>query len=246
MKILAVSFFVCILVFSCNNTAKESASDIVNNAILEAGGAAFESSKIKFDFRDKSYQATRNGGLFKLEQTYILEGDTIHNELSNATFTQSVNSKERVLNDSLVSIYENALNSVHYFSVLPYGLNAAAVNKTDLGDVEINGEIYQKIKVTFNQEGGGEDFDDVFLYWFHKERKTMDYLAYKYHTNGGGIRFREAKNVRRINNLLFADYNNYKPKTKDINFDTIDSLFNSGKLELLSEINLENIKVEIQ
>lgn len=244
MKLL-VSAFLCVLFFCCHDATKESGADIVNNAIIEAGGTAFESSKVAFVFRDKSYKATRTDGLFKLEQQYVLEGDTIHNVLTNTKFTQFVNSKEQKLNDTLVSKYKNALNSVHYFSVLPYGLNAEAVNKVAIGEVEIKGETYQKIKVTFNEAGGGDDFDDVFIYWFHKEKKTTDYLAYKYHTNGGGIRFREAKNIRRINNLRFADYNNYKPKNKNVNFYNIDSLFNSGELQLLSEINLENIEVEI-
>ncbi|ALJ06586.1 hypothetical protein APS56_16230 [Pseudalgibacter alginicilyticus] len=244
MKLL-VSAFLCVLFFSCHETTKDTATDIVNDAIVEAGGTAFETSKVTFVFRDKLYQATRTGGLFKLEQQFVSEGDTIHNVLTNTKFTQFVNSKEQVLNDTLVSKYKNALNSVHYFSVLPYGLNAEAVNKVVIGEVEIKGDIYQKIKVTFNEIGGGDDFDDVFMYWFHKEKKTTDYLAYKYHTNGGGIRFREAKNVRRINTLLIADYNNYKPKTSDIDFYNIDRLFNSGELELLSEINLENVQVEI-
>ena len=246
MKLLKFYSLLCILFFSCNNAPKESANDIVNNAIIKAGGSAFEASKLSFDFRDKSYKATRNKGLFELEQTYISEGDTIHNVLSNRTFKHFVNSKEQILNDTLVSKYKNALNSVHYFSILPYGLNAPAVNKMDMGEVKIKGETYQKIKVTFNKDGGGDDFDDVFIYWFHKEKKTTDYLAYKYQTNGGGIRFREAKNKRFVNNLLIVDYNNYKPKTENIDFYTIDNLFNSGELELVSEINLKNVKVEIQ
>ena len=59
--------------------------------------------------------------------------------------------------------YSASVNSVHYFAVLPYGLDGKAVNKTYVNKVDIKGKSYHKIKVTFNEEGGGEDFEDVFM-----------------------------------------------------------------------------------
>ena len=42
----------------------------------------------------------------------------------------------------------------------------------------------------------------------------IDYLAYNYVTDGGGVRFRSAINKRRVNGLLVQDYINYAPLDK--------------------------------
>ena len=97
--------------------------------------------------------------------------------------------------------------------------------------------------MTFEQEGGGEDFDDVFLYWFDKEDYSMDYLAYLYHTDGGGIRFREAFNQREVNGVLVQDYINLRPEDEKIDIVTIDELYNAGELRKLLEIVNENIQI---
>ncbi|MEM9686700.1 MAG: DUF6503 family protein, partial [Bacteroidota bacterium] len=71
----------------------------------------------------------------------------------------------------------------------------------------------------------------------------MDYLAYEFHVNGGGLRFREAYNIRTVNGIRFVDYNNFKPKTKNTNIYDLDNSFENGELELLSEIILEDVEV---
>ena len=100
-----------------------------------------------------------------------------------------------------------------------------------------------KIKVTFDQENGGVDFEDTYIYWFNKETYAPDYLAYEFHVDGGGIRFREAFNERFVNNIRFVDYNNLKPKNKEASLYEIESLFVKGELKLLSKIELDSIKV---
>lgn len=93
-------------------------------------------------------------------------------------------------------------------------MNDKAVNKLYLGKVLIKGNEYYKIKVTFNEEGGGEDFEDVFVYWVQTGTFKVDYLAYSYAVNGGGIRFKEAYNERFVNGIRFVDYNNCKPENE--------------------------------
>ena len=101
---------------------------------------------------------------------------------------------------------------------------------------------YADKRVTFDEEGGGEDFNDVFIYWMNKETNTMDFLAYQYFTEGGGIRFREAYNPREVGGFLFQDYNNFKPTT-GIELIDMDKAFEMGEMEQVSEIVLEDIKV---
>lgn len=71
----------------------------------------------------------------------------------------------------------------------------------------------------------------------------MDYFAYKYETEGGGLRFREAFNPRRIGGILWQDYINYKPSDESIPLEELESMFTAGTLEKLSEVKMENVKV---
>src|SRR5690606_10925529 len=110
---------------------------------------------------------------------------------------------------------------------------------------ELEGQIYDIIKVTFDEEGGGDDFEDEFLYWVNKENNQMDYLAYSYHTEGGGVRFRKAVNSRMVNGIRIQDYENYMPADKSTPLEEMEALFKSGQLKLLSEIIMENVQVEL-
>ena len=90
-------------------------------------------------------------------------------------------------------------------------MNDLAVKKTDQGIKQIKGESYHQIKVSFQIENGGEDFEDEYLYWIDVNTFEVDYLAYNYITDGGGVRFRSAINKRRVDGLLVQDYINYAP-----------------------------------
>ncbi len=116
--------------------------------------------------------------------------------------------------------------------------------KTYLGETELNGERYHLVKVTFQAEGGGEHYEDEFLYWFGLEDSLMDYMAYSYHTDGGGVRMREVSEVIEVGGIRFQNYLNLKVEDKNTPVEKMQELYISGKLEKLSEINLENIRVE--
>lgn len=247
MKYIVLGILSFFLV-NCKNVEveKRSAEYIVNKSIEISGAAKVGNSKIDFDFRDKHYSATRNNGTFSLMRlTVEANNDSIFDVLTNDGFKRYMNDNEAVfVADSMKMNYSASVNSVHYFSVLPYGLNDKAVNKTLLKDVQIKGQNYHTIKVTFNQDGGGEDFEDVFLYWIHAKTFELDYLAYSYNESSGiGMRFREAYNERYIDGIRFVDYNNYKPIDVSIALTELPKLFETGELELLSIIELENIRV---
>jgi len=218
---------------------------IINQAIVVHGGVPlYEASEVEFDFRDRHYQSTRRGGKFTYERIFTDSiGQNVHDILTNEGLTRTVNGQPVSLSAKDSAAYSNSVNSVIYFALLPYFLNDPAVNKDYLGESTVRGEPYHKIKVTFQQEGGGKDYEDEFVYWFHQDQHTMDYLAYNYQTEGGGARFREAYNVRTVNGLRFADYYNYKPQEKRMDVENFDRLFEQDSLELLSEINLEGVEV---
>jgi hypothetical protein len=91
--------------------------------------------------------------------------------------------------------------------------------------------------------GGGEDFQDEYRYWIDPESGHIDYLAYNYRTDGGGTRFRKAKNRRKKEGFVFQDYTNFKPEKKFTPLDSLPFLFEMGKLIEVSQIENENIQV---
>lgn len=232
--------------FACKEKPKETltAQEIVDKSIEVSGGVLYKDYNTTFAFRDKTYHSKNENGKIVLDRVFDLDSVTIRDVKNGNDF-------ERYMNDSLVTVpdtmavkYANSVNSVHYFSRLPYGLNDAAVNKELLGDESIDGETFYKVKVTFDQNGGGDDYDDTYVYWFDKETFKPEYLAYDFHVNGGGQRFRKAYNERYVNGIRFVDYENYKPKKEGSDILDIGKLFSSGDLELLSKIELTDIAVE--
>jgi len=245
MKYL-LPIIVSLFLLSCKQqkTDKISVENIIDQSITMSGGKLIASSIIDFDFRDIHYKATRNNGVFQFERQFKDSINLINDVLSNKGFKRFVNNQEIKVADSMIPLYSASVNSVHYFSVLPFGLNDTAVNKELLADVTIKNKKYRTIKVTFNPDGGGEDFEDVFIYWINTETLKPDYLAYSYNeSDGKGIRFREAYNERNINSIRFVDYNNYKPEDAAIPLTDLPGLFENGSLKLLSKIKLENIAV---
>ncbi len=247
-RILVSSLIIVIASIGCNEKNKDenNAQEIVNKAIEVSGGEKIKSSVISFQFRDRHYKATRNNGEFILERRFQDSTKVVTDRLYNSGFKRFINGQQQNLQDSIAAKYGNSVNSVHYFSVLPYGLNDAAVNKKYLEQTKLMDKKYHKIKITFDEVGGGEDFDDVFIYWIGKESNEVDYLAYSFNENDGvGMRFRKAYNERYIEGIRFVDYDNYKPTDKATNILELDKLFEHNKLELLSKIELKNVEVKL-
>jgi hypothetical protein len=251
MKYLLVSI-VSVVLFSCKDVKKDVSEEkqtvqsIIDKTIQVSGVAALDDSDLIFTFRDIRYRAIRSYGNFSLIRMITEGEDWTVDSLTNTGFTRRFNYEVLDVPDSMAVRYSASVNSVHYFSVLPYGLNDLAVKKTLLEAVLIKNKMYDTVKVTFNQDGGGEDFEDVFMYWINKETSKIDYLAYSYNeVDGKGIRFREAYNERYVEGIRFVDYNNYKPKSTSISLINLPQLFKKGGLELLSKIELETITVTL-
>ena len=241
--------FVILAIFftSCQEEKNQvSAEEIIDKTIEIAGGDIYKRATIDFKFRDHNYKSIRNGGEFQMEREKTDSTGSYRDVVSNTGYQRFKNDSLIKVPDSMAVRYVSSVNSVHYFAHLPYGLNDKAVNKKLVGDAEIKGEPYYQLKISFQQEGGGADHHDEFLYWIHKEKYTIDYLAYKFLVNDGGIRFREAFNPRIIKGIRFVDYHNYKTDDFNIDLCNLDELFEEEKLEFLSTIKTEDIKVEVR
>lgn len=243
MRFLSVLFIVFLV--SCKSEKVElSAQEIIDKSIIASGADKVANSEISFRFRDKKYRAVRKNGIFKLYRSFKQDSLEIDESISNTAYERLINKKPVRVVDSMITSYSNSINSVHYFSVLPFGLNDKAVYKRLLPSRTVKGISYYKIEITFDENGGGEDFNDVFIYWINKENFLIDYMAYAYETNGGGKRFRVLKEQCSVKGIRFVDYYNYKPTAKDSKLIDLDIALENKELQKVSEIILEDIEVD--
>jgi hypothetical protein len=244
MKIVC-PLIIVFLIISCKDKAVStiSAQEIVDRSILASGGEAYRTKDIFYKFRDYQYASEWQDGVRILKRIKLTDSTKVVDIKGKDKFQRFVNDSLVSLKDSIANLYANSVNSVHYFVYLPYGLNDPAVNKELLGEVTLKDKEYYKVKVTFDQQGGGKDYEDIYLYWFNKETFKPDYLAYKFFVDGGGIRFRAAYNERYHGGIRFVDYENYEASMADNAFYDVDVLYERNKLKLLSKIALEDVSV---
>ncbi len=219
-----------------------TAQEIVDRAIADAGGELYEQSDFRFHFRDVVYTLERKEGRKVMTRIRETDSGKVTDIWDGRSFSRYYKDDQVAVSDSMANVYSNSINSVLYFAQLPYGLNDPAVNKELIGEKDLDGRRYYQVRVTFEQEGGGEDFEDVYIYWIDTDTFKPQYLAYEFHVNGGGLRFREAYNERYVNGIRVVDYRNFRPKG-EADLMELDSLFERRKLELLSEIRMEGVVV---
>jgi hypothetical protein len=242
MKNFILIFFLAILITSCNSNLTDP-QKIIDKAIAASGGDKYLDATISFDFRDRHYVSTRKGGLYTYERI-TKDSVTTHDFLSNDRFRREINGSAVEVADSMKVKYTASVNSVVYFALLPYGLNDASVKKRFLRETQLEGKEQYVVEITFGEEGGGEDFEDVFIYWIDKKDFTIDYMAYSFEEGKGiGYRFRKAYNPRKVNGITFFDYINYQP-TVDTKITQLEELYTKGELKELSKIEILNIEVK--
>jgi len=244
--------FICSLLlgahFFAGGCSKQEAPDaqaIVDAALAAHGARNLDQGVVTFKLRHIRYRVLRDGEAFLYSRTFTDDttGRQVRDVLSNSGFQRSMDEVPVALPPDKQGAYTASLNAVVYFALLPYFLNDTAVRREYIGETNIKGEPYHKVRVSFAREGGGEDFEDVFVYWFHQQRHTMDYLAYQYEEDGEkGTRFRQAVNPREVGGVRFQDYINYTSK-ENFALENYDKAFQAGKLEKVSDISLEEVRV---
>ncbi|WP_055434612.1 DUF6503 family protein [Lacinutrix algicola] len=213
---------------------------IINEAITAHGGDLYNTAQYSFGFRNNIYQFKNAGSHYEYTKSSNKDNTVIFDVLKNGNFSRTVNGEAVKLSEKEIVSGTGAINSVIYFATLPYKLNDQAVNFKHIESTVIKNKDYHVIEVTFNKAGGGEDHDDEYYYWINKDTNKIDYLAYNYKVNKGGVRFRSAYNVRVVDGITFQDYINYKADVgtplKDL-----PMLYEAEKLKELSTIKTENI-----
>ena len=233
--------------------ARTLADTVVFAAIEAAGGWALDTATVSFRFRGADYGVDLRGGTYVYTRAYRDSlGRSVDDVLTNTGFRRSIDGRAgRILvgapRDSLARLDAAAregLNAVVYFALLPRWLADGAARRHYEGTDTLRGRAYHRIRVTFVAEGGGVDHGDEFLCWFDTGDLSLDYLAYAYATDGGGLRFREAYNPRRVAGIVVQDYRNYSPPPEArLSLDGLAGAWERGNLELLSTVILEDVRV---
>jgi hypothetical protein len=230
---------IILLAMSCSNKRfrDEKAIYIVKQCIEEHGGKSYGNLDVSFDFRQFRVHLKQNGGNFLYERTSKDSlNSELHDMLTNETFTREVNGNKQDLPQKESDKYREGLNAIAYFALLPYKLSDPAVNLKYLGEITIENKKYDKIAVSFEAAGGGNDHQDEFCYWINQSAHTLDYLAY----SKGGLRFRKATKREKVDGVIFQDYENYESQDSTLSIFKFDNAFIAGKVRLLSKIEQQN------
>ena len=222
----------------------EGAAAVVEDSIERHGGEVFDRIHVRWGFRGVPFEVTRDDGRFRYQQTVEDSlGQAIVEVMENEGSWIEVNGDRQDLDPRSRTRLETAVNSVVYFGFLPFRLDDPVVQLADLGTAEVGGELYRKVEVTFQREGGGPDWEDRFVYWFHEANHTLDYLAYREATDVETTRFRRAVNRRDIEGLLVQDYENYTADPNAGDVADYDQLFEEGGLRLVSMVEFDDMEV---
>jgi len=217
------------------------AAALLQATVQAHGGELYDKAHYAFEFRDKSYIFKNNGDRYYYSVLSERGETTRTDELTNDNFTRTEGLKEIHLSEVDKKRFGASLNSVIYFATLPHKLLDPAVNLEHNGSASIKGQDYEVLGVTFDEEGGGADHDDEYYYWINTSTKLIEFLAYNYSVNGGGVRFRSAYNVRRVAGIVFQAYINYKAPT-GTPLSELPGLYENASLTKLSVIETEKVK----
>lgn len=207
--------------------------------VLEAHGDLIN---FQFDFRGDLFEVTHHSSGFSYTKTIHNDSLTLCYTLTHDGLTCEENGTFIVLSDEEQHKISESINSVVYFVCLPQKLFDPSVILQRQPSIEIKNQLYHVLKVRFNEDGGGKDFQDIFYYWINASTNRVDYFAYQYNVNEGGVRFRQAFNSRFIGGMCFQDYVNYSAPI-GTSLDNLPALFEQGKLEQLSLILTEAVLV---
>ena len=231
--------------FGCGEPgeASRTVEEVIARARAAHGADVLDHATVTFTFRGDRFTVERDGGRFSYTRSWTdSTGTAVRDVLSNDGLTRTVAGDTVALAEREFLIAEEAVNSVVYFFLLPYPLTDPAVQARLVGADTLRGSSYDRVEVTFEQEGGGRDYQDVFLYWFHRDDATMDFFAYSYEDSGGGARFRQALNPRVVDGVRVVDHLNFEADpTRPL--DGLGQLWAADSLALLSEIVHEGVEV---
>ncbi len=226
---------------------------IVSRAIEHHGGDVYRHSETELDLCSKSgcfhVVARVDGDRFAFTVSGQSGGAQLEVRSSNDALEVSKDGAPLAVDANQEQKYRDWAMARVYFCFLPYRLDDPSVRQQDLGLVDWQGRRLHKVKVTF-EAGTSTDAGDEYVYWFDPESARLEYLAYSYDDNGGGLRFRRSVRHRRIGGLLFFDQENYgvdggSADGPGLSVDSIDDAYARDRMRHVSTVRLESIEVRL-
>ena len=227
-------------------SSSATARALLDSAIALSGVDRLADAEVAFAFRDARYTYARTpDGRYRYTRTRTDSTGATHvDALDNAGLTRLTDGQPVSLSAKRQTALAGSVNSVIYFAFLPWALGDEAVRARYEALDTLAARPYHRLRVTFDARGGGTDFDDEFLYWLDAADLSLDYLAYRYAVNGGGVRFREAYDERVVGGIAVRDYRNYAAEPEgSVPLEGMAAAFEAGELALLSAIELEGVTV---
>ncbi len=224
---------------------------IVDRAIEHHGGEIYRHSETELDLCSKSgcfhVVARVDGDRFAYVVSGKSGGARLEVRSTNDALEVSRNGEPLAVEPAKQRQYRDWAMARVYFCFLPFRLGDPSVIQQDLGLVDWQGRRLHKVKVTF-EPGTSTDSGDEYVYWFDPESARLEYFAYSYDDNGGGLRFRRNLRHRRAGGLLFFDQENYGvdgggADGPDLSVDSIDAAYVRDAMRHVSTVRLEGIEV---
>lgn len=222
---------------------------LVERAREAHGSDALDGAEVTFSFRGTPFTLTRDGGAFRYARTLTDSlGRTVEEVVDNDGAHRFVDGAPVPLSEAEAGRLATAVNSVAYFALLPYALADPAVRAEALGPGEVGGEAFDRLAVTFAQDGGGADWEDRYVYWLRPDGRIATY-AYTYRPDPAdtsrtetGTRFRQLLAERRVGGVLFQDWRNLTADSVGA-LERFGTLHDAGRTFEVSRVVLDSVRV---
>jgi hypothetical protein len=222
---------------------------IVERAVAFHGGARYERSETRMTLTSANgsfaLRVRRAGGIYELEvDGTAADGTRRRAVVTNDAVREWRNGAELALDAEGAARTRRFVQARVWFPFLPYGLLGEAVRHEDQGLERWGERSLRRVKVTFAAAPGDEPPDE-YAFWLDPETGRVEQYAYAYDqgTPAAGLRFRPARNHRRVGGLLFYEVDNLGVDGRpDLSVDLLTPVF-AAALEPVSEVALSAIEV---
>ncbi len=224
---------------------------LIDRAQTHHGSALLDRAEMRFSFRGTPFVVWRDGGDFRYTRTTTDSlGRTVEDVLDNDGLARRVDGTEQALDIDQAASIRESVNSVVYFATLPASLTDPAVRARLLTPDRVDGEDYDRVEVTFAQDGGGKDHQDRYVYWLRQSDGEIGHFAYSYLETPGdtaraatGTRFRVPTRNRRVGGVLVQDWRNLSADSLD-RIERFGDAYDNRQTFEVSEVALDDVRVE--
>lgn len=219
--------------FSCssdkvNEEKKLSKLELILDSIANHYGSAIVfNSKISFGIKDRFYTVTHSANEFEYTCFYTSDSGRYVKQLNKSGFTEMVNNFPVTLsaNDSLAKA--DSLNMTVTMALLPSLLLNSETEVALKQEIEIEGKEYYSIEIAIAQMDSNIPLQ--FVMWFETKTFALDYIWVKPFGKWKSSQFATSKNVRRVNGVVFQDYEVFAVSELH-NFENLPHMFLNGQL----------------